>query len=287
MRHPILKRLVRSISRRIRRPLMRIGVLSPAETCVGTIFRDRFDSMEFFVNYYANYWGIKKFVFAVGYTDKECLQDIESRVRALCTEGHESEVSFPEEPQAQMADIRYRAHHRSYGELSHGISIDLLIYRHRRRAVPEYFHKVTRPVLKRLVLDNLSFRYGNIFQMDCDEYYYSPEPQKVLAQSKATFHFVDFVPQKAFDPESDWKWSLQGWYYSQHVRERVTKNQITCHYCKEVYLEREGSYGKHLSEKNGASCKTIRETPVRQLDLLKHNICFHFAVRDKNRLLSQ
>ena len=91
------------------RPL--VNILRAAGTagsaCVITTFKDKFEMMEFFVNYYSRYWKIKKFVFAMGYTDTRYASDIKSRIARITGSAPLQQVAIADIPHADMTQIAY------------------------------------------------------------------------------------------------------------------------------------------------------------------------------------
>ena len=250
-------------------------------TCLITTFKDRFELMEFFVNYYSRYWKIRKFVFLMGYTGLRDVELIKERIARIAPHTAASDsIIIPDRAEADMSEIVYAKAAGNRG----GVSIDLLRYRHPRYVEVRKFNDVALPLARKIALAHLDAKYSRIFLTDNDEFYYSPSPGATLLKGWEIFHFMEYVPHDSFSADKDWRWCVQGWYHNPRLKE-VFKKGLFCRHCKYLKFARAHCrFGHCGNNEGGGSCRDIRSTPAAKLNLLKEDVCFHLSVRGKEEL---
>ena len=245
--------------------------------CLITAYKNNFEVMEAYVNFYAQTWGIKKFYFLIGNTGRS-LDGPLQRIEAL---NKVSNVSI--ETEIFNTDEIIKLSTWAQQKLDFLTRLD--------KCIPS---DVT-----------------HVLNIDNDEFLYVHDMKQVDVQEALHFHFVELLPQNPFSIENDLMWSLQGWFYrinffrnadptqlSLNIKpkeiELLDKDvprwmtplpplQLTHKWCKLVFFRREKILSSWVHLDGGPICEQMRqmEDPSAILALLRGSyFCYHMGILD-------
>ena len=252
------------------------AVIKPS-WCLITTYKNNFEVMEAYVNFYAQFWGIRKFYFLIGNTGRS----LDGPLQRIETLNKSSNVLI--ETEVFDTDEFIKPSMWSQQKLGFLTKLD-----------------------KRIPSD-----VTHVLNVDNDEFLYVHDMDQVDHQEALHFHFVEMLPQNHFSIENDLLWSLQGWFYrinffrnadptqlSLNIKpkeiELLDKDvprslsplpplQLTHKWCKRIFFRRENILSSWVHLDGGPICEQMRqlEDPSAILALLRSSyFCYHMGVLD-------
>jgi hypothetical protein len=146
----------------------------------------------------------------------------------------------------------------------------------------EYVSDTNDPVLwsqlKHFFLRPIIIKEHNIQEtlwVDCDEFIYAKNIDKIIKNGNFHAHFYEYVPKKQFNLDSVSLWSECPWYYRE---QSLGKINLSHQNCKSWDISQETCGGVHMGYSN-----TYCDDNCSYNDY--DNICFHVGVHSKEHFL--
>lgn len=239
--------------------------------------------MEPFVKFYIEHWGIKRFFFLITVTD----QNINKYLKRIKEMNATLDVL-----------IEYHIIH----------TIPIITVNEWGRIKRKFFTYLQKTVPS---------SYTKVLSIDHDEFYYIADKSVLIKNRELHFHFLEFIPHKHFNPEEDFFWSLQGWFYRVNYFSQSSKDdrtlymdpaelaafendilksgdessdKITHQWCKLVRFDRDQMMYPWDHKDGGGLCNALKKT--HDIDAIKKMLhenyfCFHMGVPDRQYFIDK
>lgn len=271
---------------------------NPSHWCVITYHKENYSLLPAFMNYYRNYFGIRRALIFCGRTQNRSHDSIKQLLAAKLNvpvpasnrvyatkENRELTVSEFVDGEFVLWVASYVTHeHSPYSEFNK-IKADVTPW-------GETF--LPPEITKTLVVD-------------ADEFLYVKNPGIFESVDSLGFHFVDMVPSSVWPPQ-EMTFSLQGWYYQRQAQpifkygtklslliSQAVGRGLTHSGCKTYYFDRKhmatGTPWHHGTAASLSCCFALNrylKQPDFCLEILKNtSCCYHLAMTCKEFFLGE
>lgn len=251
-----------------------------------TYFKNKFDLINLFINYYTQLWKVKNITLMMGYTESRNVRKIIKKIKEIKgIKDNLDEIKICHISQ-NIKNIKSY----SFNNLEKNYSITLITYQANKFISRKIFDKIIKTELCKIANSHACKSFENVIVVDNDEFYYSNDIEKTCKNKSQIFHFIEFVPQDVFSYRNDFEFCLKPWFY---IEKFVNYN--TCKLCKKLYFDRNilnkpdfniKMVHCHNDSKNmGIVCQKYKNSKNVKKLLFNNKFCFHLSILDKKYLI--